>query len=104
MRARRSPTRAASPGAAEDRRLLLRYHRSGEERARDELVERFMPLARKLARRYQRGPEPLEDLVQVASMGLVKAIDRYDLARTTAFSSYAVATMVGELKRYFRDF
>jgi RNA polymerase sigma-B factor len=92
------------PAAREDRRLLLRYHRDGDRRARDELVERFMPLARQLARRYQRGPEPLEDLVQVASVGLVKAIDRFDPARTTAFSSYAVPTMVGELKRYFRDF
>jgi RNA polymerase sigma-B factor len=92
------------PAAREDRRLLLRYHRSGDARAREELVERFMPLARQLARRYQRGPEPLEDLIQVASVGLVKAIDRFDPDRSTAFSSYAVPTMVGELKRYFRDF
>src|SRR5215203_7050725 len=84
------------PAAREDRRLLLRYHRHGDPRARDELVERFMPLARQLARRYQRGPEPLEDLVQVASVGLVKAIDRFDPQRSTAFSSYAVPTMVGE--------
>lgn len=92
------------PAAREDRRLLLRYHRDGDDRAREKLVARFLPLARQLARRYQRGPEPLEDLVQVASLGLVKAIDRFDPARTTAFSSYAVPTMVGELKRYFRDF
>jgi RNA polymerase sigma-B factor len=63
-----------------------------------------MPLVRHIARRYQRGAEPLEDLVQVASVGLVKAIDRFEPERTTAFSSYAVPTMVGELKRYFRDF
>jgi RNA polymerase sigma-B factor len=92
------------PAAREDRRLLVRYHRHGDVRARDELVRRFLPLARQLARRYQRGPEPLDDLVQVASVGLVKAIDRFDPERTTAFSSYAVPTMVGELKRYFRDF
>ncbi len=87
----------------DDRRLLDRYHRDGELAARDELVARFLPLARQLARRYQRGNEPLDDLVQVASIGLVKAIDRFDPERGTAFSSYAVPTILGELKRYFRD-
>src|SRR5215210_5522265 len=90
--------------AREDRRLLLRYHEEDDDRARAELVERFIPLVRHIARRYQRGTEPFEDLIQVASVGLVKAIDRFDPARTTTFSSYAVPTMVGELKRYFRDF
>jgi len=89
--------------AGEDRRLLLRYHRHGDPRAREELVSRFLPLAQQLARRYQRGNEPLDDLVQVASLGLVKAIDRFDPERGTAFSSYAVPTILGELKRYFRD-
>jgi RNA polymerase sigma-B factor len=87
----------------EDRRLLERYHRHGDTAAREALVERFLPLARQLARRYQRGAEPLDDLVQVASLGLLKAIDRFEPERPTAFSSFAVPTILGELKRHFRD-
>jgi RNA polymerase sigma-B factor len=89
--------------AREDRRLLERYHGDGDRAARDALVERFLPLARQLARRYQRGGEPLDDLIQVASLGLLKAIDRFDPSRDTAFSSFAVPTILGELKRHFRD-
>ena len=89
--------------AQEDRRLLVRYHREGDAAAREQLVTRFLPLARQLARRYQRGGEQLDDLVQVASLGLLKAIDRFDPARETAFSSFAVPTILGELKRHFRD-
>ena len=66
-------------------------------------MQRFLPLARQLARRYQRGGEPLDDLIQVASLGLLKAIDRFDPTRETAFSSFAVPTILGELKRHFRD-
>ncbi|MBA3328233.1 MAG: SigB/SigF/SigG family RNA polymerase sigma factor [Solirubrobacterales bacterium] len=87
----------------EDRALFERYLRDREPHIRDALVERFLPLARQLARRYQRGEEPLDDLVQVASLGLIKAIDRFDLEREVAFSSYAVPTILGEIKRHFRD-
>jgi RNA polymerase sigma-B factor len=88
--------------ARADRRLLERAH-NGDQAAREALVERFLPLARQLARRYQRGGELLDDLNQVASLGLLKAIDRFDPARQTAFSSFAVPTILGELKRHFRD-
>ncbi len=76
---------------------------AGDPRARAELAERFMPLARSLALRYQRSGEPIDDLLQVASLGLVKAIDRFDSDREIAFSSYAVPTILGEIKRHFRD-
>ncbi|MFI5010543.1 MAG: SigB/SigF/SigG family RNA polymerase sigma factor, partial [Solirubrobacterales bacterium] len=82
---------------------LFERLRHGDLRAREHLVERYLPLARQLARRYQRAEEPLEDLVQVASLGLLKAVDRFDRGREVAFSSYAVPTILGELKRHFRD-
>ena len=94
---------AATLRRHEERRLLLLYHGAGDAGAREELVHRFLPLARQLARRYQRRGEPIDDLVQVASLGLLKAIDRFDPARQTALSSFAIPTILGELKRYFRD-
>jgi RNA polymerase sigma-B factor len=86
-----------------DRALLERYVERRDPVDRVRLVERFLPLARALARRYQRTGEPFDDLFQVACLGLVKAIDRFDLSRDVAFSSYAVPTILGEIKRYFRD-
>jgi RNA polymerase sigma-B factor len=89
--------------AGQDRALFARYLDRRDPVDRDMLVERFLPLARQLARRYQRPDEPFDDLFQVACLGLVKAIDRFDLEREVAFSSYAVPTILGEIKRYFRD-
>jgi len=82
---------------------LWRRARLGDSHARSRLIEQHMPLARSLAVQYRHAREPLEDLCQVANVGLVKAVDRYDPARGIAFTSFAVPTILGELKRHFRD-
>src|SRR5438270_14019291 len=93
----------AKSATRSNRALFRRFRRTRDPRLREVLVKRFLPLARKLARRYYGGGEPLDDLVQVASLGLVKAVERYDERRGVSFPSYAVPTITGELKRYFRD-
>jgi RNA polymerase sigma-B factor len=89
--------------AREERLLFTRLSQGRDPALRDALVERYLPLARQLARRYQRPEESIDDLMQVASLGLVKAVDRFDASREVAFSSYAVPTILGEIKRHFRD-
>jgi RNA polymerase sigma-B factor len=83
--------------------LALRWREHGDAKARDELFNRFLPLARKLAGRYTNPHEPIEDLVQVASVGLLGAIDRFDPDRGVRFPAFAIPTILGELKRYFRN-
>jgi RNA polymerase sigma-B factor len=83
--------------------LALRWRECGDRWARDALVDRFRPLARRLARRYVTSAEPLEDLVQVASLGLLAAVNRFDPNQGTPFTAFAIPTILGELKRYFRD-
>jgi len=93
--------RTASRADTED--LIARWREHHDIRARDLLFERFLPLARKLASRYTNPHEPLDDLVQVASLGLLGAIDRFDASRGARFPAFAVPTILGELKRYFRN-
>lgn len=97
------PPPGAQERLADERLLLERYYRDRDPAVREELVERFLPLAISLANRYAGGPEPTEDLHQVASLGLVKAIEGYDPTLGHGFPSYAAPTILGELKRHFRD-
>ena len=97
------PNRDRSAAREAERSLLLRHQRWGDLAAREELVERFLPLARDLALRYTYADEPFDDLLQVASLGLIKAIDRFDPDRGAKFTSFATPTILGELKRHFRD-
>lgn len=87
----------------EDMELLRRYGETRDPATRERLVERFMPLARSLALRYRNGGEPTEDLIQVANLGLLKAIDRFEPERRSNFVAFAAPTILGELRHYFRD-
>ena len=88
---------------APDEELLLIYHQERDLEARDELVRRFIPFARKLVLRYVHSREPLDDLVQVACLGLLNALTRFEPGMGKKFTSYAAPTIMGELKRHFRD-
>jgi len=86
-----------------DRELLRRYHHDGDVQARERLIEQYLPLVRSLARRYSYRGEQLEDLVQVGCIGLIKAIDRFDVDRGVELTTYATPNIIGEIKRHFRD-
>lgn len=101
------PLHTSPPGPAEqlaeEDELLRRFARTRDPAVMEEIVRRFMPFARSLALRYRGGTEQIEDLVQVANLGLVQAIERFDPDRGAAFKSFAAPTILGELKRHFRD-
>jgi RNA polymerase sigma-B factor len=86
-----------------DRDLLRRYHDEGDLAAREQLINQYMSLVRSLARRYSYRGEQLEDLVQIGAIGLIKAIDRFDLERGVELTTYATPNIIGEIKRHFRD-
>ena len=86
-----------------DKVLLRRYHEQGDLAARKQLIERYMSLVRSLARRYSYRGEQLEDLVQIGAIGLIKAIDRFDVNRGVELTTYATPNIIGEIKRNFRD-
>jgi RNA polymerase sigma-B factor len=88
---------------ADDKILLRRYHEDGDLQAREQLIEQYMSLVRSLARRYSYRGEQLEDLVQIGAIGLIKAIDRFDLERGVELTTYATPNIIGEIKRHFRD-
>jgi RNA polymerase sigma-B factor len=89
--------------SAGDRALLRRYHEQGDRGAREQLIEQYMSLVRSLARRYANRGEQLDDLVQIGAIGLIKAIDRFDLDRGVELTTYATPNIIGEIKRHFRD-
>src|SRR5215216_5029865 len=89
--------------AENDKILLRRYHEQGDLQAREQLIEQYMSLVRSLARRYSYRGEQLEDLVQIGAIGLIKAIDRFDLNRGVELTTYATPNIIGEIKRHFRD-
>src|SRR5919109_1084533 len=89
--------------APDDHALLRKYHVEGDLAAREQLIEQYMSLVRSLARRYSYRGEQLDDLVQIGAIGLIKAIDRFDIERGVELTTYATPNIIGEIKRHFRD-
>src|ERR1700716_2535117 len=100
---RRWPREVGTLVAESDKLLLRRYHEEGDLAAREQLIEQYMSLVRSLARRYSYRGEQLDDLVQIGAIGLIKAIDRFDLERGVELTTYATPNIIGEIKRHFRD-
>src|SRR5581483_11384346 len=87
----------------DDKILLRRYHEQGDLQAREQLIEQYMSLVHSLARRYSYRSEQFENLVQIGAIGLIKAIDRFDLNRGVELTTYATPNIIDEIKRHFRD-
>ncbi len=100
---KKQQSRKLSWDKAHTRELFRRYRLEGDEAARDELITMYLNLVKYLASRFRNRGEPVDDLIQVGTIGLIKAIDRFDIDRAVEFTTYATPTIVGELKRYFRD-
>jgi RNA polymerase sigma-B factor len=101
--ARHSDAAGRVSGRVVSRTLLYEYHRHGDVRARERLITQYLPLVRRLARQYTGRGEPLEDLVQVGSIGLINSIDRFEVDRGVDLTAYAIPSIVGEIKRHLRD-
>jgi len=102
-RGKQPQTRKLSWDKVYTKELFRRYRLEADEAARDELITMYLNLVKYLASRFRNRGEPVDDLVQVGTIGLIKAIDRFDIERQVEFTTYATPTIVGELKRYFRD-
>ncbi|MCL4500088.1 MAG: SigB/SigF/SigG family RNA polymerase sigma factor [Chloroflexi bacterium] len=102
-RGKKKKSQALSWDRVKTQRLFKEYQTARDPEIRDELVQMYINLVEYLARRFKNRGEPLEDLVQVGTIGLLKAIDRFDIGRAVEFTTYATPTIVGEIKRYFRD-
>ncbi|MCL5291347.1 MAG: RNA polymerase sigma factor SigF [Actinobacteria bacterium] len=102
-RSKRRKSQALSWDREKTQELFKKYQQAKSPEIRDELVQMYLNLVEYLARRFKNRGEPLEDLIQVGTIGLIKAIDRFDIGRAVEFTTYATPTIVGEIKRYFRD-
>ena len=100
---KKQPSRKLTWDKAHTKELFRRYRLDEDEAARDELVTMYLNLVKYLASRFRNRGEPIDDLVQVGTIGLIKAIDRFELTREVEFTSFAIPYIVGEIKRFFRD-